>query len=120
MKPGLRSSFLDPRWFQTPRIQASQRHREILSQNRLCNDLATEAKVALDEGDEDTAGRALFKVKLGQPRNRQFMRFMEDPDTRRLIEKTELSFYQDAQKKELFAIKEELYFTIDEKGHDAD
>ena len=92
----------------------------VKKQNRLCNDLATEAKVALDEGDEDTAGRALFKVKLGQPRNRQFMRFMEDPDTRRLIEKTELSFYQDAQKKELFAIKEELYFTIDEKGHDAD
>ena len=92
----------------------------VKKQNHLCNELAAEAKKALEEGDEDTAGRALFKVKLGQPRNRQFMRFMEDPDTRRLIEKTELSFYQDAQKKELFAIKEELYFTIDEKGHDAD
>ena len=92
----------------------------VKKQNHLCNELATEAKKALEEGDEDTAGRALFKVKLGQPRNRQFMRFMEDPDTRRLIEKTELSFYQDTQKKELFKIKEELYFTIDEKGHDAD
>ncbi|MGC6464788.1 MAG: preprotein translocase subunit SecA [Akkermansiaceae bacterium] len=92
----------------------------VKKQNHLCNELATEAKKALDEGDEEVAGRALFKIKLGQPRNRQFMRFMEDPDTRRLIEKTELSFYQDTQKKELFAIKEELYFTIDEKGHDAD
>ncbi|MEN8681226.1 MAG: preprotein translocase subunit SecA, partial [Akkermansiaceae bacterium] len=92
----------------------------VKKQNHLCNELATEAKKAIEEGDEEVAGRALFKVKLGQPRNRQFMRFMEDPDTRRLIEKTELSFYQDAQKKELFAIKEELYFTIDEKGHDAD
>jgi preprotein translocase subunit SecA len=39
---------------------------------------------------------------------------------RRLMEKAELSFHQDAQKKELFALKEELYFVIDEKGHDSD
>jgi preprotein translocase subunit SecA len=89
-------------------------------QTQLCNDLAAEAKKLIEEGDLATAGRNLFKIKLGQPRNRQFMRFMQEPDIRRLIEKTELSFYQDAQKKELFAIKEELYFTIDEKGHDAD
>jgi len=89
-------------------------------QTQLCNDLAAEAKKFLEEGDKEAAGRALFKVKLGQPRNRQLLRAMEDPDMRRLIEKTELSFYQDAQKKELFAVKEELYFTIDEKSHDSD
>jgi preprotein translocase subunit SecA len=92
----------------------------VKKQNHLCNDLAAEAKKALEEDDEDVAGRALFKIKLGQPRNRQFLRFMESPDTRRLIEKTELAFYQDAQKKELYAIKEELYFVIDDKGRDAD
>ena len=102
-----------------------KRYRSVIEQlvkkqNHLCNELATEANKAIEEGDDEVAGRALFKLKLGQPRNRQFMRCMEDPDTRRLIEKTELSFYQDAQKKELFAIKEDLYFTIDEKGHDAD
>ncbi|NWK56662.1 preprotein translocase subunit SecA [Verrucomicrobiaceae bacterium N1E253] len=89
-------------------------------QNHLCNELSEEAKKALDDKDEVAAGRALFKIKLGNPRNRQLMRFMEDPDTRRLIEKTELSMYQDAQKRDLFAIKEELYYTIDEKAHDAD
>jgi preprotein translocase subunit SecA len=79
------------------------------------------AKQLLDAGDKATAnGRLLFKLKLGQPRNRQLMRFMEEPEMRRAIEKAELSFHQDAQKKELFALKEELYFTIDEKGHDAD
>jgi preprotein translocase subunit SecA len=45
---------------------------------------------------------------------------MEDPELRRVIEKSELSFYQDAQKTALFGLKEELYFTIDEKSHDAD
>ncbi len=89
-------------------------------QTLLCNQLAADAKKALDEGDEETAGHNLFKIKLGQPRNRQLMRFMEDPDLRRLVEKSELAMYQDTQKKALFATKEELYFTIDEKGHDAD
>jgi len=89
-------------------------------QTQLCNDLAAEGKKLIEAGDTVGAGRSLFKVKLGQPRNRQLMRMMEEPDIRRLLEKTELSFYQDAQKKDLFQIKEELYFTIDEKGHDSD
>ncbi len=94
--------------------------RLVKKQTDLCNELAAEAKAKLDAGEKEEAGRALFKLKLGQPRNRQFMRLMEEPENRRLLEKTELSFYQDAQKRELFAIKEELYFTIDEKAHDAD
>ena len=89
-------------------------------QNTLCNELADEAKKCMEKQDEVGAGRALFKIKLGNPRNRQLMRFMEEPDTRRLIEKTELSMYQDSQKRDLYAIKEELYYTIDEKAHDAD
>jgi len=92
----------------------------VKKQTALCNDLAAEAKKLADAGDIEGAGRLLFKIKLGQPRNRMLMRFMEEPENRRLIEKSELSFYQDAQKKELFALKEELFFTIDEKGNDAD
>ena len=92
----------------------------VKKQNALCSELADEANKALEAGDEEHAGRSLFKIKLGQPRNRQLMKHMQDPDSRRLIDKTELSFYQDAQKKELYAIKEELFYTIDEKAHDAD
>lgn len=92
----------------------------VRKQTQLCNDLAAEAKKFADEGDMVAAGRCLFKIKLGQPRNRMLMRFMEEPENRRLMEKTELSFYQDARKKELFLLKEELYFTIDEKSHDSD
>ncbi|RYD24239.1 MAG: preprotein translocase subunit SecA [Verrucomicrobiaceae bacterium] len=92
----------------------------VKKQIELCNSLASEAKQLLEAGDTTSAGRALFKLKLGQPRNRQLMRLMEEPDMRRLLEKAELSFHQDAQKKELFELKEELYFVIDEKGHDSD
>jgi len=65
-------------------------------------------------------GILMFKVKLGQPRNKQLLRMMEDPDKRRAIDKAELSFYQDTRKEELFALKEELFFTIDEKSNEAD
>lgn len=92
----------------------------VRKQNALCTELADEANKALEAGDEEHAGRCLFKIKLGQPRNRQLMKHMQEPESRRLIDKTELSFYQDAQKKELYAAKEELYYTIDEKAHDAD
>ncbi len=89
-------------------------------QTALCNETAAEAKKLLEAGNLEDAGRALFKLKLGQPRNRQLMRFMEDPQARKLLEKAELALHQDAQKKDLFALKEELYFVIDEKGHDSD
>ena len=45
---------------------------------------------------------------------------MEDPEKRRAIDKAELSFYTDSRKEELFALKEELFFTIDEKSNEAD
>jgi len=92
----------------------------VKKQNALCAELASSAQKSLDENDLEEAGRTLFKLKLAQPRNRQFMRYMEDPDIRRIIEKAELAMYQDAQKKDLYAAKEELYYTIDEKGHDSD
>jgi len=45
---------------------------------------------------------------------------MEDPEKRKAIDKAELSFYTDTRKEELFALKEELFFTMDEKSHEAD
>jgi preprotein translocase subunit SecA len=89
-------------------------------QNMLCNRLASEAKEAFDKGDPEEGGRLMFKVKLGQPRNKQLLRMMEDPEKRKAIDKAELSYYQDTRKEELFALKEELFFTIDEKSHEAD
>jgi preprotein translocase subunit SecA len=94
--------------------------RLVRQQTDLCNQIATEAKRMLDSGETKAAGLALFKLKLGQPRNRQFMRFMEDPEMRRLLEKTSLSFQQGAFQKDVFKLKEELFFVIDEKAHDAD
>jgi preprotein translocase subunit SecA len=92
----------------------------VRKQNMLCNRLASEAKEAFEKGEIEEGGLAMFKVKLGQPRNKQLLRMMEDPDKRRAIDKAELQFYQDTRKEELFALKEELFFTIDEKSQEAD
>src|SRR5256885_3594075 len=92
----------------------------VRKQNMLCNRVASEAIEKFDAGKIEDGGLAMFKVKLGQPRNKPLLRMMEDPDKRRAIDKAELSFYQDTRKEELFQLKEELFFTIDDKSHEAD
>jgi preprotein translocase subunit SecA len=92
----------------------------VRKQTMLCNRVASEATETFEKGDVELGGRLMFKVKLGQPRNKQLLRMMEDPDKRRAIDKAELSFYQDTRKEELFQLKEELFFTIDEKSNEAD
>ena len=93
----------------------------VRKQTMLCNRLSTEAKELYEAGKRDEAGRALFKLKLGQPRNKGLTRMMEDPDQRKLIDKAELEFYKDTDgKAALVDLKEELFFTIEERQHDAD
>ncbi len=92
----------------------------VKAQTELCNQLMAQAKEYVKEGDQESAGRCLLKVKFGQPRNHAFMRAMQEPEYRRMMEKYELFLYQDTRKKELYRLKEELYFAVDEKTHDAD
>jgi len=89
-------------------------------QTQLCNDLAAEAKKLLDAGETTEAGNLYYKIKLGMPRNRALLRAMENTEVRRALEKAELEFYRDPQKVALFALKEELYFTLDPKHHEAE
>ncbi|MEP2777633.1 MAG: preprotein translocase subunit SecA [Luteolibacter sp.] len=89
-------------------------------QTELCNRIASEVEQALAVGDTAAAGTGLLKLKHGQPRNRRFMRLLEDPEIRRLLEKYELSHQQGPFGNKMFKLKEELYFVIDEKLQDAD
>src|SRR4030081_2415865 len=92
----------------------------VRKQNMLCNRIASEAMEKFEAGEFEEGGHLMFKVKLGQPRNKQLLRMMGDPEKRRAIDKAELSFFQDTRKEELFALKEELFFTIDEKSNESD
>jgi preprotein translocase subunit SecA len=93
----------------------------VRKQTMLCNKLASEVRELIDAGKPAEAGRTLFKLKLGQPRSKALLRHLEDPEMRKLMDKAELEFYKDTEgKAALVALKEELYFTIEEKSHDAD
>ncbi|CAN5449090.1 preprotein translocase subunit SecA [soil metagenome] len=101
----------------------------VRKQNMLCNRLASEAKEAFEKAEANgknrdellvQGGLLMFKVKLGQPRNKPLLRMMEDPEKRRAMDRAELSFYQDSRKEELFALNDELFYTIDEKSSESD
>ncbi len=92
----------------------------VRKQNMLCSRLVNEAKSLLDDGKSEEAGVILYKVKLGQPRNKSLLRLLEDPVNRKALDKAELSFHADTRKDELFSLKEELFFTIDERAQEAD
>jgi preprotein translocase subunit SecA len=108
----------------------------VRNQGLLCNRLASEAKELLfskngqkeggeaelsqDENAIAQGRRLLYKVKLGMPKNNQLMKLMENPEIIRMIDKAELELMGDQRKEELHLLKEELFFTIDEKGHATD
>ena len=93
--------------------------RLVRRQRELCNRLAQEAKKLLDENRDEEAQLKLYQVKQGMPKNKQLLHMLEDPRIRRLMEKIDDAFLTDMRKDEGRALREELYFTIDEKGNDA-
>ncbi|HEY5912183.1 MAG TPA: preprotein translocase subunit SecA [Verrucomicrobiae bacterium] len=102
-------------------------------QERLCNRFLSEAEQLLrklhpedgsnvpnSEAIEREAGRLLFRVKCGQPKSTGLLKLLEDPENLKLMNQAELQLHADQKKVELYAEKEELFFAIDEKSHEAD
>src|SRR5688572_18834264 len=78
------------------------------------------SQVSNPEEVEREIGLLLYRVKLGTPRAEGLMRVLENPENLRLMNKAELALHADQSKKELYAQKEELFFAIEEKSHEAD
>src|SRR5437867_4871672 len=57
---------------------------------------------------------------MGQPRSDGLLKLLEDAENLRVMNKAELELHADQSKKELYAEKEELFFAIEEKSHEAD
>jgi len=94
-------------------------------QARLCNKLAAEARAALEKPDLDpedrtAALRKLYQVKTGNPKNKQLLRLMETPEWRKLLDKMDTEVNSDLNKDEGYRLKEDLYYVIDERQHQAD
>ena len=94
-------------------------------QLRLINRLVKEASDLLEKPnltaeEKQTAAMKMLQVKLGMPKNKLLLRLQENPEWRKLLDKTDVEMHSDFNKDELFKFKEELYFVIDEKNHQAD
>ncbi|MDD4537714.1 MAG: preprotein translocase subunit SecA [Lentisphaeria bacterium] len=94
-------------------------------QSKLLNDLMSEARDILakeDAGPEekDHAYLLLAKVQLGMPKHKQLMRLMEEPAIRKALDKKDAEMHSDNNRGFLQEVKESLYFSIDEKGQEAE
>ncbi|MDR0533451.1 MAG: preprotein translocase subunit SecA [Verrucomicrobiales bacterium] len=92
----------------------------VRKQHSFLSEEANRGKELMEAGKVAEGAHLLFKVKMGMPRNKILLKAMEEPATRRAIDDAELALYQDSRKTELYKLKEELYFTIEEKSSEAD
>ena len=88
-------------------------------QRTLCGNLVQEAKDHIEKGETEEAQARLYQVFHGMPKHRQLLHMLEEPTTRKLHEKIENAMLTEMRKAEGRELREALYFTIDERGHDA-
>ncbi|MEM7392443.1 MAG: preprotein translocase subunit SecA, partial [Verrucomicrobiota bacterium] len=93
--------------------------RLVRRQRDLCIRLMSEASKLVEEGKDEDAQYKLYQVHQGMPRNKKLQQFLEEPSNRRLLEKVNNMMLIDTNKETARELREELYFTVDEKGHDA-
>ena len=94
-------------------------NRLVRRQRDLCTRLLSEAKTLLDEKKESEAALKLYQVFEGMPKNKQLMHMLEDVAIRKLLEKTRMQMLKKENEGLARELRQELFFTIDEKGHDA-
>ena len=97
-------------------------------QESLCTRLLQEAKAVIDRRDEgkateeefDEAIRKLLQVKFGMPRHKLLAHILEDADILKRLERYESFVRSDQNRGMLQEVQGDLYFSMDEKQHEAD
>ena len=94
-------------------------------QIRLVTRLMNEAREELEKlpADKEPSADALDKLWLaahGMPRNRVFLRLMENGRWRKALEKHEGVLASEIEKDRRFHLKERLYFSVSERNHESD
>ncbi len=92
-----------------PRVQ-----RLVEAQKKLIAKFLQEAEEALEQGDEQKAGLALFRARRGFPKSKKFMKMMQEPRLQKLTQQTEYLYLQD-QGKNMHLVDEAMYYAVDMK-----
>jgi preprotein translocase subunit SecA len=90
-------------------------------QSEIVNTLVADAERLLQKGDTEAARFKLYKAQLGHPKNRRFMKVLQEQGNKALVQKTELEHLADRKlpvgKQSFAEIENELLYVLDEKGH---
>ena len=84
-------------------------------QMAMCNDLIRDAKKAIEEGDVAAFKDKIYQVYHSMPKHKQLMHMFEDAALRKHHEDVEMQFLSEMYKEHARQLKDELYFTIDER-----
>ncbi|MCZ6759223.1 MAG: preprotein translocase subunit SecA [Gemmatimonadetes bacterium] len=99
-----------------PRIQ-----RLIRKQTGVANELIASAERLLeDEEQRYEGGVKLFQVQKGMPKNKRFMKLIQEPETKQLLQRVELDWLADrklpAKDQRFKDFEDQLCFIMDERG----
>ncbi|MDR3317312.1 MAG: preprotein translocase subunit SecA [Puniceicoccales bacterium] len=90
-------------------------------QQTLCNKLIDEARdLLVTNPQNEDAYKKLWKARQGMPKNRQLLRLLENGSYAKKLDKFDLEIGADINRELRTELKEELYFAIDERGHQVD
>ena len=94
-------------------------------QNLLCGRLIQEARAVLSREDAseeeiDQAITKLLQVKFGMPQHKQLAHILESAEVRKRLEKMEMFVRSDQNRGMLQDVQADLFFSMDERQHEAD
>jgi len=94
--------------------------RLVRKQQSLTTQLVDKLEKAIEEeADDDTCMSLIYQVHQSMPNNPRLLQMLEDPKVLRWLEAANLKMHGDVWKERARELREELYFTIDEKHQDA-
>jgi preprotein translocase subunit SecA len=90
-------------------------------QTEVANELIAEAERLWEGGQRYDAAHQAYQVKLGMPKHKRLLKFLNEQGAKKLVQKVELDHIADrklpAREQKFRDIEESLYFVLDEKGH---
>ncbi len=95
-----------------PRVE-----RLVQAQGQLVSQLVAEAEKEMESGKEYEAGIKFLKAERGAPKNKRFIKALQEVGVKKLIRQVESDYLRD---KKIHELDEELYYAIDEKHHTID
>ena len=90
--------------------------RLVNAQKKLINQIITDARKELKEGNTETGGFKLLQAYKGLPKNKALTKLLSEEGNKALMLKTE-NYYMQDNSKHMHKVTDDLYFIIDEKSN---